>query len=155
MQQPDYAAFFRRYAQAYEQSLAGPVQVELIRSFFAPTFMSLATGGGLACGNNDDSFVATLEQGYAYYRAIGTTGLDVAAVDTQEIAENHDRVAVSYVARYRRPSDGQDVAIPFSLVYLLQRQQAGPVIFAFIAGDEMDLYRQHGLVDAEGKPIGR
>ena len=58
---------------------------------------------------------------------------------------------VFYVAQYER-SDGAWITIPFDVLYLLQRRKDGPKIFAFIAGDEMALYREHGLVDADGNP---
>ncbi len=44
------------------------------------------------------------------------------------------------------------LSIEFDVVYMLQRREGGPKIFAFVAGDEMALYRQYGLVDEEGKP---
>ena len=34
----------------------------------------------------------------------------------------------------------------------IQRCDDGPKIFAFVAGDEMALYRKYGLVDGDGKP---
>jgi hypothetical protein len=38
------------------------------------------------------------------------------------------------------------------VLYLLQRRAGGPKIFAFVAGDEMSVYRQHGLVNDKGEP---
>jgi hypothetical protein len=149
--EPDYAAFFHRYADAYQRSLGDHVEADLIRSFFADTVMALSTSGALMPGENDDSFARTLEQGYDFAKAIGTVSMEADRVEVDALAENHDRVRVFYTAGYRR-RDGAALTIPFSIVYLLQRRADGPKIFAFIAGDEMGLYRQHGLVDAEGNP---
>ncbi|MBO9716481.1 MAG: hypothetical protein J7507_06640 [Pseudoxanthomonas sp.] len=44
------------------------------------------------------------------------------------------------------------LAVPFDVLHLLQRRAAGPKIFGFIAGDEMALYRAHGLVDGDEHP---
>jgi hypothetical protein len=148
---PDYADFFRRYSEAYQRSLGDHVEAELIRSFFAEDFLALSTAGGINAGKNDDSFAETLEQGYAFYKAIGTVSMISDRVEAEEIAPNHDRVRVFYTAGYRR-KDGTKVSISFDLVYLLQRTD-GPKIFAFIAGDEIGLYQRHGLVDEAGKPI--
>ncbi|MBJ3783282.1 nuclear transport factor 2 family protein [Devosia sediminis] len=150
--QSDYLAHFRRYADAYEQSLGDHVEADLIRSFFADDFMALATAGGINVGKNDESFTETLEQGYQFYKAIGTRSMKVQRVEVTEIADNHDRVRVFYSSGYRR-KDGSDITIDFDVTYLTQRTDAGPKIFAFIAGDELGLFRQHGLVDDEGKPI--
>ena len=150
--QPDYLAFFRRYAEAYEQPLGDHVEIEFIRSFFAADFMALSTAGGVNAGKNDDSFSRTLEQGYQFYKAIGTASMKAQRVDVAEIAENHDRVRVSYSSSYRRKPGG-DIAIDFDVTYLLQRTDSGPKIFAFIAGDEMGLFKQHGLVDEIGRPL--
>ena len=148
---PDYAEFFRRYADAYQRSLGDHVEADLIRSFFAESFLGLSTAGGVNAGSNDDSFAEALEQGYAFYRAIGTVSMVCDRVEAEQIAENHDRVRVFYTAGYRR-KDGTEVSIGFDLVYLLQRTDDGPKIFAFIAGDEMGLYQRYGLVDEAGNP---
>ncbi|WP_338720568.1 nuclear transport factor 2 family protein [Devosia sp. XK-2] len=150
--QPDYLAHFRRYAEAYEQSLGDHVEADLIRSFFADDIMAPATSGGINVGKNDRGFVQTLKQGYQFYKAIGTTSMQVRRVDVTEIAYNHDSVRVFYTSGYRR-KDGSDLTIDFDVTYLAQRTDDGPKIFAFIAGDEMGLYQQYGLVDNEGKPL--
>ena len=54
-------------------------------------------------------------------------------------------------ADYRK-KDGSQVSIEFDVAYMLQRRVGGPKIFAFVAGDEMALYREYGLVDKDGKP---
>lgn len=77
--QPDYLAFFRRYAHAYEKSLGETIETDLIRSFFASEFMGLSTEGGINVGKNDETFIEALQQGYAYYKAIGTIGMKTAA----------------------------------------------------------------------------
>lgn len=148
---PDYEAFFRRYADAYQRSLGDRVEADLIRSFFAESFLAASTLGGVNTGPNDETFARTLEQGYTFYKAIGTRRMAVERVEVEPIYENHDRVRVFYVAQYER-SDGAWITIPFDVLYLLQRREDGPKIFAFIAGDEMALYREHGLVDADGNP---
>lgn len=151
MDLPDYEAFFRAYTQAYERSLVESVDVAAIRGFFAEAFVGAGVSGHVAAGANDDSFEATLRKGFAFYKAIGTTSMQVERVESQPLYENHDRVRVFYRAGYRR-KDGSEVSIPFDLVYLLQRRSGGPKIFGFIAGDEMAAYKAHGLVDESGQP---
>lgn len=152
MDLPDYEAFFRAYTQAYERSLGDSVDVAAIRGFFAEAFVSAGVNGHVAVGANDDSFAETLKNGFGFYKAIGTTSMQVVRVESKALHENHDWVRVFYVAGYRR-KDGAEVSIPFDLCYLVQRRSGGPKIFGFIAGDEMAAYKALGLVDETGQPV--
>ncbi len=145
MGQADYKAFFDGYAAAYTRSLGERVEVEAIRAAFADHFIA-AGPAGVAPGANDESFAAGLVKAYEFYRSIGTRRMAVRAVHPTAIDEAHDLVAVDYRADYVR-KDGTEVTIDFTVTYALAVTPAGPKIFAFIAGDEMALYRQYGLVD--------
>jgi hypothetical protein len=148
---PDYEGFFREYASAYERSLGESVDVKTLRSFFAEAFLSAGTAGEVAAGANDRQFEETLRKGYAFYKAIGTVSMKVDHIEPEVLYENHDRVRVFYVAGYARRS-GETVSISFDVLYLMQRRSGGPKIFGFIAGDEMAVFRQHGLVNEAGEP---
>jgi hypothetical protein len=151
MNMPDYERFFREYAKAYERSLGESIDVAAIRGSFAEAFVSASIGGQVAAGANDETFEATLRKGFGFYKAIGTTSMKVVRVETESLYENHDRVRVFYCAGFRK-RNGTEVSIPFDVLYLLQRRAGGPKIFGFIAGDEMAVYKQHGLVDQTGQP---
>ena len=151
MPQPDYQAFFDRYAEAYNRSLGDHVDAEGIRSFFAETSLALSTEGGVQPATNAE-LGPLLEKMYAFYKAVGTKRLDIERIAVDEIAEGHDRVEAFYRAEYDK--DGASLTIPFSVTYLVQRRDDGPRIFAFIAGDEQALMREHGLVDDKGQPVG-
>lgn len=151
MDVPDYEEFFREYAKAYERSLGASVDVAAIRSFFAETFVSASVSGRVATGANDETFAELLRKGFGFYKAIGTTSMKIDRVEPEALYENHDRVRVFYSAAYRS-KDGREASIPFDVLYLLQRRSGGPKIFGFIAGDEMAVYRAHGLVDETGQP---
>lgn len=146
---PDYNAHFSAYAAAYERSLGERVDSVAIRAFFAEGFVSAGTNGQAMAGTNDDSFEAALQQGYRFYKAIGTRSMKVTRVQASALYENHDSVQVFYKAGYRK-KDGSDLTIEFDVLYILQRRPDGPKIIAFITGDEMGLYKQHGLVDDQG-----
>lgn len=155
MTEPDYLDWFRAYADAYTRSLGEEVDVDAIRSFFAETVLGLGVDGSLNPANlADPAFAEGLVQMYGFAKAVGTRRMAVERVEASPLYENHDRVRVFYRADYQKP-DGSALSIPFDLVYLVQRRKAGPAIFAFIAGDEMALYRRHGLVDEEGRPVRR
>jgi hypothetical protein len=147
---PDYDAWFEEYAGLYNAALEGRLDVRAVRDRFTPCFLG-AGPSGVRCGRNGLLFSLVLRRGYAFYRRIGTRRMRVAGVEAAELYDGHDRVRVSWEADYVRP-DGSELTIPFDTLYLLRRE-GGPKIFAFIAGDEMALYRRHGLVDARGRPV--
>jgi len=151
MTMPDYTEYFDAYASAYERSLAGPVDTAAIRSFFAESFLGVAIKGGVRCGSNDEKFEAALKEGYSMYRRLGTKSMHVERADAEPLCDGHDKVRVFYRAGHER-KDGSSVSIPFEVTYLLQRREGKPKIFAYIADDEMSLYRQYGLVDERGNP---
>lgn len=152
MDMPDYTQWFRDYAAAYERSLGERVDSAAIRACFAEGFVGAPIQGPVQAGANDEAFERTLQAAYDFYRAIGTRSMSVERVQVAPVCLNHDRVRVFYRAGYRKP-DGSPLTIRFDVVYLVQRRGEGPKIYAFIAGDEMALYRQHGLVDDAGRPV--
>ncbi|HYC66908.1 hypothetical protein [Brevundimonas sp.] len=155
MTAPDYLAWFRAYADAYTRSLGDEVDVDAIRSFFAETVLGLGVDGSLNPANIADSaFAEGLVRMYGFARAVGTRRMIVERIEASPLYENHDRVQVFYSADLEK-SDGSALTIRFDLVYLVQRRRTGPAIFAFIAGDEMALYRQHGLIGDDGQPLPR
>ena len=151
MDAPNYEAFFSDYVHAYERSLGERVDTKAIRGFFVESFLSASVAGQVSAGANDDAFEKTLQQAYVFYRAIGTVSMQLERVEAEPLYENHDRVRVFYRAGYRK-HDGTQPSISFDVMYLVQRRPGGPKIFGFIAGDEMAVYRQHGLVNERGEP---
>jgi hypothetical protein len=152
MRQPDYEAFFRAYVDVFNRSTKSGVDVDAIRASYAEFFVSASAGGVVQGGANDEKYAEILRQGTGFYEAIGLQGMTLLKVETTPIDAEHDMVRPYFRAEYRK-KDGKTVAIEFDVVYMLQRREGGPKIFAFVAGDEMALYRQYGLVDDEGKPV--
>jgi hypothetical protein len=66
-------------------------------------------------------------------------------VETTPIDANHTLAKVLYCADYVKP-DGSPLKIEFDITYFLDTSRVKPKIFGFVAGDEMALYRQHGLI---------
>jgi hypothetical protein len=136
--------FFKSYVDAFNRSLGDQVDVEGIRSHFAECFIG-AGPGGVRCGENGEEFAETLRQGYRFYTSIGTKAMALRGVTTTPIDDTHQMAKVDYRATYEKPS-GENVELDFGVTYLLASSNDSFQIFAFIAGDEMALYRQYGLV---------
>jgi len=142
--QPDFDAFFQAYAETFNRALAGEPVFDTIMGHFTDAFIGAAPGV-VNCGRNGEAFRAVLEQGYAFYRQIGTKRMNVRSVEATPIDPLHNMAKVSFRADYEK--DGRAIAIDFDVTYLLQTHEDGPKIFAFISGDEMAAFREHGLVD--------
>jgi hypothetical protein len=151
MQQPDYEAFFRNYVDVFNRSMTDGVDADAILASYAEYIVSAGVGGVVQGGANDGKYAEALRQGAGFYQAIGLQGMALLKVEVTAIDAEHDMVRPHFRADYRK-KDGQTLSIDFDVVYMLQRREGGPKIFGFVAGDEMGMYRQHGLVDEHGKP---
>ncbi len=146
----DLDAFFADYTDSYNQALGDDPDFDRIRGYFTDHFLA-AGPEGVQAGKNDDVFLAQLKEGYKFYRAIRTRRMELRRVAVTPIDDGHVMARVFYAADYARPA-GDPVVIDFDVTYLLETFGPRPRIFAFIAGDEMGLYRRHGLVDDQGRP---
>ena len=142
--QADIERFFRDYVDAFNRSLGETPDFEAVRAAFAPCFVA-AGPTGVNCGRNDDSFVKALDQGFTFYRSIGTRRMILRSVALTPIDPNHQMARVYYSSEYER-RDGDLVVIDFDVTYMLHIQNATPQIFAYVTGDEQALLREHGLV---------
>ena len=150
MDVPDYHEFFDDYVQTFNKVLAGNGDVGSIRHCYAENFISASANQSVEAGRNDDHYGNALRDGTEFYRRIGTKRLNVRRVEPQPIDDGHDMVRVLMSSDYVK--SGADISIDFDVTYLLQRRENGPKIFAYVSGDEMALYREHGLVDEQGHP---
>ncbi len=142
--QPDFDRFFQNYVDAYNRSLTGPVDADGIRAHFTDCFIA-AGPEGITCGKNDESFTQTLQKGYEFYRSIGTKQMVVRNLAVTLIDDLHHMVKVFYRADYEK-KNGEPVRIDFDVTYFLETLNGKTKVFGFVAGDEMALYKQHGLV---------
>ncbi len=139
--------FFQDYVAAFNRSLGESPDLETVRASFTSCFVA-AGPTEVICGKNDDEFLKILEQGYAFYRSIGTRSMTLLKVDLTPIDANHQMARVFYSSEYER-RDGEIVTIDFDVTYMLHIEKDKPQIFAYVTGDELALLREHGLVAEE------
>lgn len=151
MQTPDYDAFFIAYVDFYNAALANKPVLHDLRACYAEYLVS-ASAQTVMGGENGDEYEKVLEKGFGFYRAIGVAAMRLRKVEVLEIIPGHDQARVFFTAQMRR-RDGSGFPLDFEVVYLLQRRDSGPKIFAFLSEDEMELFRRLGLIDGEGKPV--
>jgi len=151
MQQPDYVEFFHRHADTFSRILTGELDATRLGDSYAESFVAASANGIVQAGHHDERFSEALRDSTEFYRRIGTRRMQVRGVQPQALDDEHDQVRVAFRTDHRRP-DGHELGLEFEVTYLLQRREGGPRIFAFVTGDEMALYRAHGLVDDAGRP---
>ncbi len=135
--------FFTAYEKKFNEGLKDKVDVPAIAAAFADYFIE-AHPGGVTGGKNDKAFIEQIPKGYEFYRAIGTRAMTIRDVEVTRIDELHYMAKVYWHSVYDK--NEQEIIIDFAVVYLLQVRDKQPRIFAFIAGNERELLRQHGLV---------
>jgi hypothetical protein len=138
--------FFAAYAARTNAALGDPpkVDVEASVNAFADCFVG-TNPKGLACGKNDDEFRKVIPQGYALYRSIGTKRMDIGSLQLTPLDDFHTQAKVHWVAKYQK-QDGSQLEIEFDVIYFVQDIGNGPKIFAYISGDEEQVYKDNGLV---------
>jgi predicted ester cyclase len=136
--------FFAEYADRFNRSLAGEhVDAREVADSFADHFVE-ASPTGVNGGKNGMLFRWIIPSGFAHYRKLGTTSMNIENVEVETIDPMHALAKVHWDSSYTK-KDGEHDHIEFDVTYLLHFQGAKPKIFAYITGDEEKVLRDHGL----------
>ncbi|WP_139793164.1 nuclear transport factor 2 family protein [Ensifer aridi] len=135
--------FFERYESMANRVLAGEMDVGATTFAFASDFIA-ASPAGVMTGKNDENLKASMESGYARYRAIGTKELRIRKTSITPIDALHFLVRVDWRPIYD-VKDRPDVTIDFEVHYLVQMRDGEPKIFGWISGDEEAVLKEHGI----------
>jgi steroid delta-isomerase-like uncharacterized protein len=137
-------AFFQRYAERFNRSLAGEkVEAKDVAESFASHFVA-ASPVGVNGGKNGLLFRWMIPRGFAHYRKLGTTEMKIAQLELEPIDSLHALAKVHWDSHYTK-KDGSPERIEFDVTYLLHFEHDEPKIFAYITGDEERVLREHGL----------
>ncbi len=137
-------AFFDSYVTLYNRALGGENVFGEIMDHFSPRFIA-AGPEGVSTGKQGATFRRMLDKACRFYRQIGTKKITAKRVEVTRIDAAHSTARVSYCADHVKP-DGSPLKIEFEVTYFVDMSRGKPKIFGFVAGDEMALYRQHGLI---------
>lgn len=150
MTPPDYDHWFRDYARLLTEALHGDVPAKALRRRYDDAFIA---GGpdGVKTGRNGWLLSLASWQAARFHRKVGTVETRVETVEPIQLFEGFDAVRVRFSSDHRTTEGLR--TLPFEITYLMRRTGAGEAkIFGFLAGDEMEVYRRQGLVDAKGRP---
>lgn len=135
---------FRRYRNFFCMAIEGKADMEQVASSYASSFIA-ASPTGVMTGKNDDQFKTVMQQGFEYYRQIGTKAMDIRNIRISSIDEYHCIAHVAWTATYTR-KDQHDITIDFDVHYFIQKLADEPRIFGWVSGDEQAALRQHGII---------
>jgi hypothetical protein len=136
--------FFSRYEKLFMQSLKETPDVESVAGVFADYFVE-ASPVGVIGGKNDASFRERIPKGYEFYKSIGTTSMQITALESTALNELHYMTRVQWRAGYHK-KDGSRENIDFEVIYFTQHIKSEIKIFAYITGDEQKVLRERGLI---------
>jgi hypothetical protein len=139
--------FFSSYERHFNDAMAEstPDVTDSIKSSFANCFVE-SSPQGVNCGKNDDEFVARINQGFEFYRNIGSKGMNIISKEVSMLDDLHAMAKVYW--RYSYSKEDKPGIIDFHVIYLLTMANE-PKIFAYIAGDEQKALKEKGLISEE------
>jgi hypothetical protein len=135
---------FERYQEFFQNALENKVDMEQVASSYASAFIA-ASPTGVRVGQNDEQLKQAMQQGFEYYRHIGTKDMRLRNVRIAPIDERHCLAQVAWTATYDRGND-PDISIDFEVHYFVQQLQGTPKIFGWVSGDEQAVLKQHGII---------
>lgn len=136
-------ALFARYQRLFEKGLSGDIDAREVAAIYSPAFIA-ASPAGFFTGKNDDALLQVMKEGYARYRQTGMKSMRLRDIRLSVIDDRHCVAHIGWTANYARRGQS-DVAIEFDVHNLIQKLDGEPKIFGWVAGDEQELLRQHGI----------
>lgn len=137
-------ALFGRYEDLFARALAGEVSMDEVATLYAAEFIA-ASPAGVTTGRNDETLRQRMAQGYAHYRAIGTTAIRIRDLRLTPLDGLHCVAHVAWTATYAR-DDLRETTIDFDVHYLVQMLGSEARVFGWVSGDETALLREHGVI---------
>lgn len=139
-------ALFEDYSRLSNEALHDPVRadVDKLAKAFADHFVG-ASPAGVMGGAKDETFPATLRQGFEAYRAVGGTRFEIVRLAVEALDDMNAMVRADWEFDYLRPRDGAKGTIAFQNIYFVNFAGERPAIFAWITPDEGQAMRDHGL----------
>lgn len=137
--------FFGHYAENFNAALhTSTPDIGKTVSSFADCFIGSGPAG-INCGKNDDQFRKVISEGYAFYKNIGITSMDIISKEITLLDDFHATVKIYWRSGFTR-KDKSKGEIDFSVIYFVRDKENKPKIFAYITGDEQKALKENGLI---------
>lgn len=137
--------FFSRYAENFNAALeTGITNADATADYFAACFIE-ASPLGVNCGKNDAQFKTAIPQGYAFYKKIGITSMEIISKEITILDDFHSMIKINWRSYFTRKNNLK-ADIGFDVIYFVQNKENEHKIFAYITGDEQKALRENGLI---------
>jgi hypothetical protein len=137
--------FFGLYGKRFNHAIKGESpDIEGTARSFASCFIG-ANPSGVTCGENNADFKTAMSQGYAFYKSIGVTSMDIVSLETTILDGYHEMTKIRWRCSYVK-KDNSKGSIAFENFYFTQTIENEHKIFAYITGDEQAALKEHGLI---------
>ena len=137
--------FFNLYAERFNSALRGEgADIEGTAAAFADCLIA-ASPQGVNCGSDNEDFRKAMSQGYAFYRIIGVTAMDILSAESTLLDDLHEMTRILWRFRYTR-KDLAEGSVDFENIYFTQSKNNETKIFAYITGDEQAALREKSLI---------
>lgn len=137
--------FLNHYRNVFNKALEGDsADIEQTAELFAPCFIA-ANPSGVNCGQNNDTFRDAMRNGYAFYKKIGITSMDILSKNITLLDNLHAMIKVRWKSNILK-RDGIKSSIEFENIYFTQTRDTQHKVFAYITGDEQAALKEAGLI---------
>jgi len=137
--------FFNHYSEVFNRAIKEDIPViERTAELFSTCFIA-ANPSGVNCGQNDQTFRDAMQKGYAFYKNIGITLMEIVSKEITPLDKFHTMVKVRWKSSFTR-KDNSKGAIEFENIYFIQIKENKPKVFAYITGDEQTALKENGLL---------
>jgi hypothetical protein len=97
------------------------------------------------CGCNDEAFRDAMLKGYAFYKNIGITSMNIVSKKITVLDDFHSMARIHWQSNYIK-KDGLKGNIEFENIYFIQTINDQHKVFAYITGDEQAALKNIGLI---------
>jgi hypothetical protein len=139
-------ALFLDYSRLSNEALrdAARADIDALAQAFAGYFVGASPTGVIGWAK-DETLPATLRQNFEAYRAMGGTRFEIVHMTVEALDGTNAMVRADWEFDYLRPRDDAAGTIAFRNIYFVNFAGDRPAIFAWIAQDEAQAMRDHGL----------
>ena len=137
-------SFFVQYEERINESLTNnSVAGKTAADSFADCFIE-ASPNGVRCATNDAEFKENMQRGYALYKQMGAQSLKILSLEITPLISGHFLTKLRWRGLFVR-KDNKAVAMEFDIFYLVQAIDSSVKIFAYVAEDEQQTFKELGL----------
>jgi hypothetical protein len=137
--------FFNHYRDVFNAALlVDRPEIQQTSALFSSCIIA-ADPSSVNCARNNKAFRTIMQNGYAFYRRIGITSIDIVAKTIVLLDDFHTMARIRWRAFFTR-KNGTAGKIDFENIYFIQSKDTSHQVFGYITGDEQAALKAAGLV---------